>query len=346
MEKPVFSIQWHLTAICDQRCKHCYLFNSPEAEKEISGEKHIDFKKIKAIADDLNESCKKLGAKPRVSLTGGDPILHPYFWRLLDYLKKSNIKAHIMGNPFHITNNVAKKLFNLGITKYQLSLDGMEKTHDIFRKQGSFSATVNACDILKSNGIAVSIMSTVSKINAHEIPELIDFVVSLRVDGYSFARYCPTNNDTNKMFNPEEYKVFLGNVWQAYSRHFESKTKFILKDHLWTLFLVENGLFKPKPTKGIVVDGCGLGVSHLSVLADGTVFACRRFNSPVGKVPDQSLYDIFINKTMNEYRDLSRLVKCKNCELLYYCRGCMAVTYGSVGDWTQADPQCWKKINL
>lgn len=107
---------------------------------------------------------------------------------------------------------------------------------------------------------------------------------------------------------------------------------------------MENGLFKPTPTKGIIVDGCGLGISHLSVLADGTVFACRRFKSPVGKVPDQSLYDIFMNKKMNEYRDLSLLIKCKNCDLLHYCRGCMAVTHGSCGDWTQPDPQCWKII--
>jgi len=45
---------------------------------------------------------------------------------------------------------------------------------------------------------------------------------------------------------------------------------------------------------------------------------------------------------MEKYRDYSRLEKCKNCELLCYCRGCMAVTYGATNDWTKADPQCWK----
>ncbi len=28
MSKQVFSIQWHLTERCDQRCKHCYIYNS------------------------------------------------------------------------------------------------------------------------------------------------------------------------------------------------------------------------------------------------------------------------------------------------------------------------------
>mgnify|MGYP001566397516 CR=1 FL=1 len=35
--KPSFSIQWHITTSCDQRCKYCYLFNSPDAKKEILG---------------------------------------------------------------------------------------------------------------------------------------------------------------------------------------------------------------------------------------------------------------------------------------------------------------------
>lgn len=345
MERPIFSIQWHITTDCEQRCTHCYLFNSQESEKEIKGEKNINFQKLKMIANDMVNSCRKLKARPRISLTGGNPVLHPNFWDLLGYLKELNIKVHIMGNPFNVTDKLAKKLLKLGISKYQLSLDGMEKTHDVFRKPGSFLTTVEACNVLQRNGIAVSIMSTVSKINANEIPELIDFVVGLKVKGYSFARYCPNNKNTDNMFTPEEYKKFLGNVWQSYCRHLNGDTNFILKDHLWTLFLAEKGIFSPKDTGGIVVDGCGLGVSHLSVLADGVVFACRRFKSPVGKVPDQSLYDIFLSQNMNQYRDFSKLEKCSKCELLYYCRGCMAVTYGSTGNWMKADPQCWKVIS-
>lgn len=169
-------------------------------------------------------------------------------------------------------------------------------------------------------------------------------MVDLGVRSYSFARYCPTHGDTDDIFTPQEYRKFLSVIWEVYSHYVDSKTNFILKDHLWTLFLMEEGLFKPESTDGIIVSGCGLGISHLSVLADGTVFACRRFNSPVGRVPEQSFYEIFTSKIMNEYREHTRLEKCKNCDLLYYCRGCMAVSYGTTGKWTSPDPQCWKII--
>ena len=36
--RPNFSLQWHITTNCDQRCRHCYLFNSPDAKIEIAGE--------------------------------------------------------------------------------------------------------------------------------------------------------------------------------------------------------------------------------------------------------------------------------------------------------------------
>ena len=34
------------------------------------------------------------------------------------------------------------------------------------------------------------------------------------------------------------------------------------------------------------------------ILADGTVYACRRSETPVGKVPKQSFYDIFTGEEM------------------------------------------------
>lgn len=342
MGRPVFSIQWHITAQCEQRCRHCYLFNSPEAEEEIHGERLIGFNELKLIADNLISSCKQLGAKPRISLTGGNPILHPHFWQLLKYLQDIGVKTMILGNPFGVTDEVAGRMKNLGIDKFQMSIDGMEYLHDHMRKRGSFLATSKACEILKRNGIKVTVMSTVSRANMNDIPGVIKHVVNLGVESYGFARYCPTHGDAEDLFSPQEYRMFLNTVWETYSQFADGNTNFVLKDHLWYLFLMEKGLFQPKETDGVIVSGCGLGISHLSVLADGRVFACRRFNSPVGRVPGQSLFDIFTNKKMDEYRDYSRLDKCKDCVLLPYCRGCMAVAYGSSGAWTSADPQCWK----
>lgn len=298
---------------------------------------------LKTVVQDYVRTCKRLEAKPRISLTGGNPLMRRDLWDFLAHLQALGIPVAMMGNARGLTDKVAMKLKGLGVDRFQLSLDGIEQTHDSLRSPGSFDATGHAIDILRRNDIRVSVMSTVSKINAKDIPALIEYVVRMKVNVYAFARYCPTHADLDNSFSPEEYRGFLSLVWDVFAKHASSGTEFILKDHLWSLFLMEMGLFAPEQTDDVVVAGCGLGISHMTILSDGTVYACRRFTSPLGRVPEDSLYDIFTGAKLDEYRDFSRLEKCSNCELLYHCRGCMAVTYGTTGTWTAADPQCWKK---
>jgi len=339
-----FAVQWHITTRCNQRCQHCYIFNSPEGEKEIAGEARMSWSKIKSIVDDIKKTMDEIGAVCHLSITGGDPLLHPDFYNLLSYVNEvGGMKVSLMGNPWLITNDEAKKLKLAGVDSYQLSLDGMEKTHDNWRRKGSFAKTLEAVKILQENDIRASIMTTVSKANAAEIPEVIKLVSDeLGVSVFAFARYVPTHDDVGDMFSPEEYRQFLDKIWSCYESRVDGKTFFNLKDHLWLLYLFEKGLFKPQDTQNIVVSGCGVGNNHISILADGTVYACRRFNSPLGTVPEDNLIDLFFGEKMEEYRDLDALDKCNDCFLKYYCRGCMAVAYGVSGDWRKPDPQCWR----
>ena len=61
---------------------------------------------------------------------GGDPILHPDFWKLMVLLKSKDIPFTLMGNPFHLDDQICRMLKACGCEKYQMSLDGMRETHD------------------------------------------------------------------------------------------------------------------------------------------------------------------------------------------------------------------------
>lgn len=336
-----FAFQWHILDDCDQRCKHCYIF-SEENNKELIT---MSWSEIENVFDNCIDMCEKTGRTPYFSITGGDPILHPNFWQLLEKLHDEGVYYNIMGNPFHITDEVARKLKDLGCRQYQLSLDGLRQTHDYFRKPGSFDLTLEKIKTLQDAGVRVSIMSTVSKTNIDEIPELIDVVVENNVGLFSFARYCPTSIEKSVQMSPNEYKDLLEKVWQKYQDYKDSNTFFTLKDHLWTLFLYEKGLYNiPTNLKDdVIYDGCNCANSHLTILPNGDVFACRRMDSKVGNALTESMYDIFVNK-MDDYRRFEEFEKCSKCELLRFCRGCPAVSYGTTHDMYSADPQCWMEI--
>lgn len=343
--KNYFAIQWHITDYCDQRCKHCYIFSEGHSCLE-----NMSLDRMKAVLEDIMSFCQKIEREPYIYLTGGDPILHPDFWKLIALFKENHIRFCIMGNPFHLTLENCKRMKELGCVKYQLSLDGLEKTHDMFRKPGSFKATLEAIRIIKKSGMWVAVMSTVSKINAEEIPELIDLVDELGIDVYAVGRYCPTS--VEKAYDPDihmealEYKAYMDKCFEKYLEHRDSKTTYQLKDHLWTLYLYEKGLYRiPEDIpENVVVEGCNLGRNHVTILPSGDVYACRRMESKVGNVFDHDLYSLWTSPGYDEYRQYDRFKKCSRCKLMAFCRGCPSVTYGYTHDMYDADPQCWMEV--
>ena len=94
----------------------------------------------------------------------------------------------------------------------------------------------------------------------------------------------------------------------------------------------------------MILDGCRCGISHMTVLSDGTVYSCRRCESPIGKVPEESLYDIFFGNSMEQYRHYEKFEECSKCKLRNFCRGCPSVAKCLSGNFYGKDPQCWKTI--
>ncbi|MDE6810235.1 MAG: radical SAM/SPASM domain protein, ACGX system [Muribaculaceae bacterium] len=336
-----FAFQWHITDSCDQRCEHCYIFSE--------GHPHLiemPVKDAKVVIEQCLDMCRHMNRLPYFYITGGDPILHQDFNRIMSMLKMHDIPFTILGNPFHITDELCRQLKSYGCEKYQLSIDGMRETHDSIRKPGSFDTTVEKIDVLKRNGIRVAVMTTVSGTNLSEIPDIIDLVVEKGVNVFAFGRYCPTSSEKSTHISPGEYRNFLDLIWHKFEQHKDSGTIFNLKDHLWTLYLYEKGLFKiPADSEpDVIYDGCHCGDCHFTIQPNGNVMACRRFESVVGNLFKKPLYNIWTGTEMNYYRQFEKFEKCAKCELLRFCRGCPAVAYGYHRSFYSPDPQCWKEI--
>ncbi len=338
-----FSFQWHITDDCDQRCKHCYIFSENNC-------KALDFMSWEQMQDTFYnclDFCKVYDRQPYFYITGGDPILHPSFWELLKLLKKHEIQFTILGNPFHLNDEVCRELKSLGCEKYQLSIDGMRETHDWFRKPGSFDITLEKLDCIKKAGIRAVVMTTVSGTNIDELPDIIDTVAN-RADVFAFARYCPTSEEKDTNIEPLRYRELLAECDRKF-KEYEAQgctTYFNKKDHLWTLYKYETGEFKlPENAEDdMIYGGCNCGNCHLTILPNGDIFACRRVrNSKVGNAFEDRIADVWVCE-MEQYRDYTKFEKCAKCELKAWCRGCPAVASGRNGNFYAADPQCWKEI--
>jgi radical SAM/SPASM domain protein of ACGX system len=337
-----FAFQWHITDNCDQRCKHCYIFSEnthiPIAE--------MSFEDIQKVLDNCLEMCERFDRIPYFYITGGDPLLHKDFWRLLELLKSKDIAFSLMGNPFHLSDDVCRRLQSFGCERYQLSLDGLRTTHDSIRKSGSFDTTLEKIKCIRNAGMRSVIMTTISGDNIAEIPELIDVVVEHEIDVFAFARYCPTSLEKSAHIEPEQYQQFLDVCWKKFEHYKNRGTSFNLKDHLWTLYLYEKGLYTIPDDLDIetIYDGCNCGIGHLTILPNGNIYACRRMESIIGNAFIERLTDVFLGEKMDKYRSFEKFKKCSKCELLRFCRGCPAVAYSYTHNSYSGDPQCWKNI--
>ncbi len=348
-----FILQWHVTAECDYHCRHCYMLNEPSYSSEINNV--LSFENCQKIIDDFVGMTDQLSHRfsklilPMIHFSGGDPLLRDDFYPILSYAQKKKIKLAILGNPTYITLDTAKKLKKHGVEKYQISLDGLEEKHDFLRKKGSFKQSLKAIDILKAAEIKTHVMFSLSKTNEDDFLLLMDLLIAKKIDKLAFARVASVGKakDLDSSFSPREFRDFLLKV---HNLHIKAKkknlqTELVLKDHLWVLLRHELGLIRINPDSMKIEGGCGIGINFLVVLADGVVYACRRFPSPIGKIPEEKLLDIFLySKQLNFYRQFQNFKKCSKCELINYCRGCPAVAYGKTGSSFSADPQCWKDL--
>jgi len=343
----LFVLQWHLTARCNEECSHCYAKGSPDLEPQLRNELPVE--QCIKVLDNFDRFLKCNNLLGRINLTGGDPLLKDGLFDLIKAAREKGIKVGILGNPRKLDAETASLLKDVGVFRYQLSIDGLQETHDRLRgRKGHFDDTLRALEVLDDIGLPSVVMFTLSKENFKELPAVAELVAQHNVKVFDFARLVPQGRGKGLgMLSASEFRDVLVRMLGTYQKLEKDgcKTYFGRKEALWTLLYQELGLFKLPEWNGKLHTGCSAGSKVLTILADGTVYPCRRLPISVGKVPDDDVGDLIFNaKAHVELRDASKLEKCRMCELLPYCRGCPAVAFGATGDPFSPDPQCWKQL--
>lgn len=173
-----------ITNICNLNCIHCL---RDKVEPTVS----IPLDLFKKIIDQIAE----LGIE-RVSLTGGEPTLHPNFSELLIYLASMEIDFNFVTNGREF-NKVLPILLEPTVKKYLqsvcFSIDGASaNTHDNLRGKGSFQAVIKAANLCRLKGIPISIKTVITNLNKNEVMEIAFLGASLKTTKHHFIALTPT----------------------------------------------------------------------------------------------------------------------------------------------------------
>lgn len=159
----------YMTAGCNLACQHCWL--SPVYQPEGTTGGHLDYDLFKIA---LEEGIP-LGLQS-VKLTGGEPLLHPEFLRMVDLLRKMNLGLSIETNATLITPDIAQHLKDKSTLRHiSVSIDGCRSgSHDAFRGvAGSFDKAVAGIKMLVEVGFKPQVIMSLHVGNVNEIEELV-----------------------------------------------------------------------------------------------------------------------------------------------------------------------------
>lgn len=348
--KATLSVQWHITSKCTKRCRHCYMFESKRYQTEIANE--LDFGKMLEILDDIKTFEEKWGFSVNdFFITGGDPILNPDYMKLLLEIKKRGKRSYIMGNPETLTPEVLKNFKEAGVQQMQLSLDGLKATHDFYRGAGNFDVTIKALELLDEYDIPGTIMFTLTGENKDELIPLMDYVAyHSKAKGFAFDLVCGVGNAKDISF-----QLSKGDVKRCLEAYLVKKEQIKAdgrmlriseKPKLFKLLHYDNNDFYPYNVDEFsATGGCYVGFTCYTILADGSVAACRRFPTIIGKMPEEKMEDIFLgNALLKQFRRADSFESCGKCMFFKSCRGCPAVAYGYTQNPFSENPLCFKTL--
>ena len=169
---------WNLIRRCNLTCKHCY---AQSADHEYAGE--LSTEEVFTVMDDL----KQFGV-PVLILSGGEPLMRPDFFQIAKCSKDLGFYTSLSTNGTLIDEPMADRISTIDFDYVGISLDGLKQTHDKFRRlQGAFDLSLTALRHLNRRNIKTGLRFTMTSLNAHDFPALLDLMRDEGVPKFYFS---------------------------------------------------------------------------------------------------------------------------------------------------------------
>ena len=164
-----------ITNQCQQNCIHCSTASNVYSKDMLSFQKIVD----------IIQQSVKLGIR-HISLSGGEPFLHPQFMYICKYIKTKNIPFTIYScgilNDSPIKKDVITLLKDYGCDKVVYSLHGDEITQNkIAQNKNSYKSVIQS--ILNTKEIIpTEIHFVLMKQNINAFQSVVDFAKEMNIN--------------------------------------------------------------------------------------------------------------------------------------------------------------------
>ena len=340
-----------ITGKCNYNCIHCF-----NAKDNQALNTEMDFSQIISLLDQARDCGMNA-----VSLTGGEPLCHPDFLRIVDAIyERDMFLFELITNGSLLTGEILDHFDALGAHPgVKISFDGLGY-HDTMRcHPGAEQEALRAIRLLIARGYTVRVQCNVNRRNASLIPETLSFLDSLGVDSVRIIRTSETpriEKQQDIFLSFDEYYRTASDIIKDYASkpHRMSVSVWLFCEYdpvARSVRYVHEG----HPYRDSL-PLCSEARGHLAVSADGSLYPCiqcsgvfLRDHLDLGNVFDAPLHDIlgdseymrFNDRRVGERLEQDENEKCRSCEYWTRCvGGCPLLGYGfsENKNWLASDP--------
>ncbi|OGR68253.1 MAG: radical SAM protein [Elusimicrobia bacterium GWC2_61_19] len=331
-------VVWELTLACNLKCLHC--------GSTAGGRRATELSTAEALA--LCEDLKRTGCLG-VALMGGEPLLRKDFFEIASKVRSLGMELSVITNGTIRSEEIFKNLKELKPRAVAVSLDAADPAlHDRIRGvQGAFNKTSSFIDRCLGEGLPVSVITTVHKLNLKELAGLRDLL-----KGRGIAWQVQTAGGEGGRFSREflldrEEFYSVGLFVEACRRQFTPEELPVIGAHdlgYHSLLLKNVSLYEKW-------EGCQAGKAVAGVRSDGGVLGCLAINDDKfveGNVRERSFYEIWNDPGSFRYTrgfapDQAG-PNCAACEHVKTCGGgCNEMSLMKTGA-LHNDPYCFCRI--
>jgi SynChlorMet cassette radical SAM/SPASM protein ScmF len=324
-------LYFYLTEGCNLACRHCWLAPRYDAQGD-----RLPTLPVELFERAIREA-KPLGLSG-VKLTGGEPLLHPQFTKLLEIVQREEVALTIETNGFLCTPAMAREIARSPRRFVSVSIDGADAaTHDGVRGvQGSFELAQQAVANLAAADTPPQIIMSLMRCNADQVEAVVRMAERLGACSVKFNIVQPTGR--GERIHKDTKGLEVANLVRM-GRHVDMELAATTKLHLFFDYPMA---FRPlsriasgdgcavcgiRGILGVIPSGryalCGIG-EHLPELIFGTVG-----DDPLEVVWRESLTLCALRAELP-----ARLTGiCAHCLMKHRCLGsCIAQNYYRTGN--------------
>ncbi|MEF8878886.1 MAG: radical SAM protein [Candidatus Thermoplasmatota archaeon] len=320
---------FELTQNCNQNCNYCY-----------NVWKHNDYPKGNLDVDDWKKIVLKLKEETKIkkiSLSGGEPLLYPRIYELVNFIKEQNIVINLLTNGNLIDEKTAGKLkdkidiFEIPLISYD------KKMHQELKGVDDFDKVINGIvNIDNIDGKIITVFVATKK-NIYDIKKTVEFGIALGSKGLMFNRINPACKEHIELMPSKKQisdaLIFLNN--------FSKKYNYPVSCSIPMQPCIVNMEYYPKISHGYCPSGDKR--SYYTIDSIGNVRICNHSQTILGNILNESFSKIIEHNFVDKFKKAIPNY-CISCKYSSECRGgCKASAQVCYNNLSEEEP--FLKVN-